>query len=84
MKAFLRKLFSFANIIILVCVAVALFVTVSVVYEYHRLGVVMEPEMVKGFWLFWGGELLIVCLRQVFGSDVVRGKNKTDDREEQI
>ena len=67
-----KKKTTFANLVISVCVVVALLVTGSVVWEYHRLGTVMPAGVVTALFGFWGGELLIVALRQIFGSDVTR------------
>ncbi len=68
---------TFANVVIAVCVAVAVLVTGCVIYEYHRLDTVMPPGVISALFAFWGGELLIVALRQIFGSDVVT-KSKKD------
>ena len=62
----------FADVIISVCVAVALLVTVAVVWEYHRLRTVMPSGVISALFAFWGGELLVIALRQIFGSDVTR------------
>ena len=47
-------------------------VTAAVVYEYHRLDTVMPAGVVTALLGLWDGELLIVALRQIFGSDVMR------------
>ena len=62
---------SLANSIIVFCVAVSLFITVAVVYEYHRLNTVMTSGVVSALMGLWGGELLTIALRQIFGSDAV-------------
>lgn len=76
-----RSKTTFANTVIVVCVAVALFVTVAVVWEYHRLNTVMPAGVLTALFGMWGGELLIVALRQIFGSDAVAKakKNNYDD-----
>ena len=61
----------FADVVITVCVVVAVLVTGCVIYEYHRLDAVMPAGVISALFAFWGGELLIVALRQIFGSDVV-------------
>ncbi len=63
---------SFANVVITVCVVVALLVTAAVVWEYHRLMTVMPSGVITALFAFWGGELLVIALRQVFGSDVLK------------
>lgn len=63
---------SFANIIIIVCIIISLTVTAVVIYEYHRLDMVMPSGVVSALLGLWGGELLIIALRQIFGSDVVK------------
>lgn len=71
---------SFANIVILLCVAVGLFVTLSVVYEYHRLDTVIPAGVISALFALWGGELLIVALRQIFGSDVIKTRGQTETK----
>ncbi len=66
-----KKKTAFADVVITVCVVVALLVTGSVVWEYHRLKTVMPSSVISALFAFWGGELLIIALRQIFGSDVV-------------
>ena len=67
----------FANVVICVCVVVAVFLTAAVVWEYHRLETPIPAGVLTTLFGFWGGELLIVALRQIFGSDVVeKAKNE--------
>ena len=66
------KKFIFANVIIVACIPLSAAVTAAVVYEYHRLDTVMPAGVVTALLGFWGGELLIIALRQIFGSDVMR------------
>ena len=73
---------TFANLVISVVVGVALLVTLAVVWEYHRLRTVMPSGVISALFAFWGGELLIVALRQIFGSDVV-AKSKPPEVEPQ-
>ena len=61
----------FANVIIAVCIVLSAAVTAAVVYEYHRLDTVLPAGVLTALLGLWGGELLIVALRQIFGSDVL-------------
>ncbi len=70
------KLTKFANVIIVVCVAMGALITAAVIYEYRRLDTVLPANVLTVLFGFWGGELLIIALRQIFGSDVVSQKNK--------
>lgn len=61
----------FANIIIAVCVAVSTVITLT------ALGIMWLTQEISSTTMaallgFWGGELLIVALRQIFGSDIVK------------
>lgn len=73
--------FTFANCIIVLCLAVSLIVTASVVYEYHRLNTVMPASVVTALLGLWGGELLLIVLRQVLGSDVMIKRGSSDGKE---
>ena len=71
-----KKRLTFANAVIVVCVAVCAAITAAVVYEYHRLDTVIPSGVVTALLGLWGGELLIIALRQIFGSDAIeRRKN---------
>ena len=61
----------FANVVIVICIGISAAVTAAVVYEYHRLDTVMPSGVVTALLGLWGGELLIIALRQIFGSDVI-------------
>lgn len=74
MKRQKKRKITFANLVITVCVVVAVLVTGCVVWEYHRLETVIPSSVITALFAFWGGELLIVALRQIFGSDVTRSK----------
>lgn len=68
----------FANVIIAVCISLSASVTAAVVYEYHRLDTVMPAGVVTALLGLWGGELLIIAIRQIFGSDVITKKNSNN------
>lgn len=73
----------FADIVVALCIAVSAVITAAVVWEYHRLDTVIPSGVLGALLGFWGGELLIIALRQIFGSDVVsqakQTKTKSDD-----
>lgn len=69
----------FADLIIVVCIGFSAAVTAAVVYEYHRLDTVMPAGVVTALLGLWGGELLIIAIRQIFGSDVITKKNNNSD-----
>lgn len=61
----------FADCIILLCLAMCVYITVTAVGDYHRLNKVMSASVLMALFGMWSGELLIIMLRQVLGSDVV-------------
>ena len=79
-KKLKKKISIFANIIISVSISVGLFMTVYTLFEYGRLGVPIPSDVLAVLIGFWGGELLIIALRQVFGSDIMnKKKNESED-----
>lgn len=62
----------FANCVIILCLAVTAALTASIVWEYRRLDTVIPSDVLKELVRFWGGELLIIMLRQVLGSDFIK------------
>lgn len=79
-KKLKKKISIFANIIISVSISVGMFMTVYTLLEYGRLGVPIPSDVLAVLIGFWGGELLIVALRQVFGSDIMnKKKNESED-----
>lgn len=76
-----KKRNRFANAIIALCVAAGVAITGATLYGYHRLDVPLPGDVLGKLFLFWGGELLIVALRQIFGSDCVK---KSKDNDESI
>ena len=69
---------TFANIVIVICVLISATITAAVVYEYHRLDTVMPAGVVTALLGLWGGELLIIAVRQIFGSDIVHKARSPD------
>ena len=73
-----RKKITFANAIILLCVAMGIYITVSTITDYHMLGVPVPGDVLNALLVFWGGELLIIASRQVLGSDITKKKYTED------
>jgi hypothetical protein len=75
-----KKISIFANIIISVSISVGLFMTLITLIEYWVLRIPIPSDVLAVLIGFWGGELLIVALRQVFGSDIMnKKKNESED-----
>lgn len=70
----MKKRNRFANVIIAICIVTTIVIAAAVIYEYHRLCIPITADILKVFYGFFGGELLIVALRQIFGSDIVKPK----------
>ena len=78
----MRKKARFANLIIALCIAMSAAVTAAVVYEYHRLDTVLPAGVLTALLGLWGGELLIIALRQIFGSDILDRRKRGGDSPE--
>ena len=76
----MRKKVRFANLIIALCIAMSAAITAAVVYEYHRLDTVLPAGVLTALLGLWGGELLIIALRQIFGSDVLDRRKDVGER----
>jgi hypothetical protein len=75
-----KKISIFANIIISVSISVGLFMTLITLIEYWILRIPIPSDVLAVLIGFWGGELLIIALRQVFGSDIMnKKKNESED-----
>lgn len=75
-----KKGAKFANLIVTIVVLVELVITAVVLYTYVKNDTVVPASVITAFSAFWGGELLILALRQIFGSDVIKqAKNDHDD-----
>lgn len=61
----------FADAIIVICIFISLVITIVTISEYHRLNTVIPAGVLTAMYGLWGGELLIIALRQIFGSDVI-------------
>lgn len=74
----------FANIVIIICLVMAIIITGATLISYLFFGQPITSDTVLALFGFWGGELLILALRQIFGSDVIsqaRNQMAEDDDE---
>lgn len=74
-----KKKNKFANAIILFVLIVTTIITACVLFEYHRLETIVGSDVLSVLFGFYGGELLIIAIRQVFGSDIVNNKKNTNN-----
>lgn len=58
-----------------------LFITVITMIQYWALQIPVPSDVLAVLIGFWGGELLIVALRQVFGSDVIKKKRDAESED---
>lgn len=80
-KKLKKKISVFANIIISVSISVGLFMTLITLIEYWVLKIPIPSDVLAVLIGFWGGELLIVALRQVFGSDIMNKKKNNESED---
>lgn len=73
---------TFANRIIIICIVIGLIITWAVLRDYHRLDTVVPAGVVTALLGMWGGELLIIALRQIFGSDLLTKMQTTATKSE--
>jgi hypothetical protein len=50
-------------------------VTGVILYEYHRLDALLGAGEIGALMAVWGGELLLIVVRQVLGSDIRKNKD---------
>ena len=80
-KKLKKKISLFANVIISVSISVGLFMTLITMIEYWTLKIPIPSDVLAVLIGFWGGELLIVALRQVFGSDIMNKKKNNESED---
>ena len=80
-KKLKKKISVFANIIISGSIAVGLFITVMTVLQYWALQIPIPSDVIGVLIGFWGGELLILAARQVFGSDIMNKKKNNESED---
>lgn len=71
-----KKKNRFANFIVIFVLVVTTVLSACVVYEYHRLSYVIPSDVLTVLFGFYGGELLIIALRQIFGSNCIAKKSE--------
>jgi hypothetical protein len=72
----------FVNMLIVLCLVMCGVVTVTVLYDYHRLDALLGAGEIATLLGVWGGELLLIVVRQVLGSDAL--KKPTQNNEEDV
>jgi uncharacterized membrane protein len=78
-----KRIMRFVDAIILLCLVMCVIITLSNLWEYHRLNVVMGAGEMTALLAVWGGELLLIVVRQVLGSDVTKkSKEEKEDSDE--
>lgn len=74
-----RRIKRFVDVLIVLCLLMCAIVTVTVLYEYHRLDTVLGAGEITALLAVWGGELLLIVVRQVLGSDVMQKRKNEED-----
>ena len=73
----------FANIVIVICLVMAIIITGVTLVSYLFFGQPITSDTVLALFGFWGGELLVIALRQIFGSDVIsQARQRVEDDNE--
>lgn len=73
-----RRVRRFVDVLIVLCLLMCAIVTVTTLYEYHRLDTVLGAGEITALLAVWGGELLLIVVRQVLGSDVVQKRKEEE------
>jgi membrane protein YdbS with pleckstrin-like domain len=68
----------FVDVLIVLCLLMCAIITGMVLYEYHRLDTVLGSGEITALLAVWGGELLLIVIRQVLGSDAMQ-KHKNEE-----
>lgn len=75
----MKKKNKFANRIIVLCIIILIIVTLFTLYSYWRIAEPIPNSVLATICGTWGGELLLICLRQVLGSDLfIKNTTKGD------
>ena len=74
-----RRVKRFVDVLIVLCLLMCAIVTVTGLYEYHRLDTVLGAGEITALLAVWGGELLLIVVRQVLGSDVLQKRKNEEE-----
>lgn len=66
-----KRKIKFADFIVIFCIIISVIITACVIFSYLRIGSEIPCNVVVALLSFWGGELLTIALRQIFGSDLL-------------
>lgn len=62
----------FADAVIIICLIMAIIITITTLTLQILLLQPITSDIIIALFGFWGGELLILALRQVFGRDILQ------------
>lgn len=73
----------FANRVVTTVIIVELIITLVVLGTYVWQRTVIPASIINALSAFWGGELLLLTLRQILGSDAIsKDKKESNDSED--
>lgn len=61
----------FANLIVVLCVLMSMVICIATILSYLTTNESIPSSVVTAMTIPFTGELLIICLRQIFGRDIV-------------
>ena len=64
----------FVDVLIVLCLIMCAIITFNTLVEYHRLDMVLSAAEITALMVPWGGELLLIVVRQAIGSDVIQNR----------
>ncbi|MDR1158376.1 MAG: hypothetical protein LBK75_08775 [Oscillospiraceae bacterium] len=77
-----RRTQLFVDALIVLCLVMCAYITMSVISEYQRLDAVLGAGEIAALLAVWGGELLLIVVRQVLGSDITKNKAENEEDEQ--
>lgn len=69
-----RRTKRFVDVLIVLCLIMCAIITFNTLVEYHRLDMVLSAAEITALMVPWGGELLLIVVRQAIGSDVIQNR----------